>query len=166
MNSFKYLVCLIGLSVMALPALAGGAGLHVSDAWARETPPTAKSGAAYMTFSNQGSKARRIVGASSDVARKVEIHETLTENGMMKMRAIEELNIAPGEQTALMPGGAHIMFMGLSGPFVSGDTVTVLFELNDGSTFEVTAPVRKMEDHMSKDVSKDMQSDDAKKHNH
>ena len=56
---------------------SGSASISVTDPWVRATPATAGVGVAYMTIQNTGSAADALVGASSPVAKTVEIHETM-----------------------------------------------------------------------------------------
>jgi len=59
-------------------ACSGGssAGITTSGAWVRNAPKTAGAGAAYLVIENTGSAADALVGAGSDVAKAVEVHET------------------------------------------------------------------------------------------
>lgn len=51
--------------------------ISITDPWVRATPATASAGAAYMTIQNTGTAADALIGASSPVAKSVEIHETM-----------------------------------------------------------------------------------------
>ena len=64
-----------------------------------------------------------LVSASSPVAGVVEVHEMVTQDGVMKMRAMPGLPLAPGKVTELKPGGYHIMLIGLKAPLVEGKLV-------------------------------------------
>lgn len=105
------------------------AGITVSSAWARATPPGASVGAVYTTVQNAGEAADRIIGARSDAASSVMVHETVEENGVATMRHAEP-EIAAGATLEMKPGGLHIMLMGLAAPLVEGQTVglTLTFE--------------------------------------
>ena len=105
-------------------------GLMVEDSWARATAGPAKAGAAYLTISNMGHETDRLVAVKSDLAKRTEIHNHLMEDGVMKMRHVEAVEVSPGTPTILQPGGLHIMFMGLNKPFVEGETLpmTLVFE--------------------------------------
>src|SRR4029078_4424795 len=62
--------------------------LKISSPWARATPKGASVGGAYMTITNTGSVADRLVGGSSDVSSRFQIHEMSMDNGVMKMRPL------------------------------------------------------------------------------
>jgi copper(I)-binding protein len=61
------------------------------------------------------------------------------EDGVMKMRPVEAIEVAPGEPTVLGPGGLHIMMMGLKAPLVEGERfpVTLVFERAGEATVHV-----------------------------
>jgi hypothetical protein len=84
-----------------------------------------------MKITNSGPTSDRLIGGSSDVASKFEVHEMKMENGVAKMRPIKGgLEIKPGETVELKPGSFHVMLVGLKKPLASGDHVkgTLVFE--------------------------------------
>ena len=92
--------------------------IHVAQPWARATPKGAKSGAGYMTITNNGSTPDRLSCVSSDASAKCQVHTMTTENGVMKMRPAEGgLEIKPGETVMLKPSSAHLMFLDLKHPW-------------------------------------------------
>ena len=112
---------LMGLVLMALPALAFAAAPSVSGAWARATPPGVSVGAAYLTITG-GSTSDHLVGASTARASMVQLHTVEESDGVAAMRQVEGVAVPAGKQVVLAPGGTHIMLMGLTGPLVSGET--------------------------------------------
>src|SRR5580692_1093171 len=72
--------------------------IHIAQPWARATPKGAKSGAGYLTITNNGSTADRLSCVSSDASAKCQVHTMTTEDGVMKMPPAEGgLEIKPGE---------------------------------------------------------------------
>lgn len=111
-------------------AIKAGA-LTLSALWARATPPGAKAAGAYLSITNAGAAADRLVSVTTEVAGVVEIHEMAVKDGIMTMRALDKgLPIGPGETVALKPGGFHVMLLDLKKPLVAGETVkaTLRFE--------------------------------------
>ncbi|MCB1541422.1 MAG: copper chaperone PCu(A)C [Rhodoblastus sp.] len=108
---------------------AGVAGVaHAGDIslehpWSRAAPKGAPVGAGYVTLKNGGAAADKLISATADVAGRVEIHEMTMDNGVMKMRPVNGLEIPAGKSVELKPGGYHIMFMQLKKPLVAGETV-------------------------------------------
>ena len=118
---------------LIFPALADDTtlgALTIGDPWARASAGPAKAGAAYITISNGGAEADRLIAAMTPVAKKAAIHTHMMQGGIMKMRPVKAVEVNPGEPTVFMPGGLHIMLMGLKAPLVEGNTfpLTLTFE--------------------------------------
>ncbi|MCA0399976.1 MAG: DUF1775 domain-containing protein [Proteobacteria bacterium] len=98
--------------------------LLIKTPWTRATPGGAKVGAGFMSITNTGSEADRLIGGSAEIAGTFELHEMKTEGTVMRMRALEKgLEIKPGETIELKPGGYHVMFLDLKKPFAEGRPV-------------------------------------------
>jgi periplasmic copper chaperone A len=118
---------------MAGPAQAQditAGSLRISAPWIRATPKGASVGGGYMTIANSGNVGDRLVGGTSDVSKRLEIHEMSMEGSVMKMRPVRGLDIKPGQTVELKPGGYHVMFVGLKQPLEQGQHVkaTLRFE--------------------------------------
>ena len=129
------------LAVSALGAAAEDSGLKIDKAWARATPGGAQTAAAYMTILSAASD--RLLGVSSPAAAKAAIHETLMENGVMKMRPVGVLELAPGKAVELKPGGYHVMLMGLKAPLKAGESFPVTLTFEKAGPREVTVKIEK-----------------------
>lgn len=105
--------------ICALPC-AFAQGLIVSDAWARATPAGVLTGAVYLTFSNTDSKPIQITEIATSIAGICEIHQSIEQDGMVKMRQITDLVIGAGESVKLQPGLKHIMLMQMRAPLRQG----------------------------------------------
>jgi copper(I)-binding protein len=105
-------------------------GLQIGDPWARATPKGVTVGAGYLTITNKGTEPDRLIGGSAAPASRFEVHTTVIENGVVRMRPTSGLEIKPGETVELTPGGTHVMFVGLKQPLQQGQTVkgTLVFE--------------------------------------
>ncbi len=139
MFSQKILAGAVALGLSTLSALAGD--FMIMDSYIRTSGPTAKTGAAFMQIANHGTETDTLVGATSDVAKRVELHtHTETGDGIMKMHEIEGgVPIEPGGMHVLKRGGDHVMFMGLTRLLATGDvvTVTLIFEKAGEVTLEI-----------------------------
>jgi periplasmic copper chaperone A len=81
-------------------------------------------GGGYFTITNTGNAADRLVGGTSDVSNRFEIHEMSMEKGVMKMREMTSgIEIKPGQTVRFEPSGYHIMFVGLKQPLKEGDHI-------------------------------------------
>lgn len=138
---------LAGALLAGFTALAGAhdyklGDLEVGQPWARATPDAATTGGAYLTISNGGESADRLVGGHTDVAERVEIHEMSMENDVMRMRQLPDgLEIPAGGEIALEPGGYHIMLMGLTEPLEKGGSVPLTLEFAGAGEIEVELAV-------------------------
>jgi copper(I)-binding protein len=125
------------------------AGITVTDAWARAASATAAAGAAYATITNGGRAADALVGASSPAAASVEIHETMEMGSpgasggeMMGMQPVARVEIPAGGSIQLMPGGYHLMLIGLVKDLSVGDTIDLTLKFENAGEIIVKAQVR------------------------
>ena len=104
--------------------------LLIGHPWARASIGAATAGAAYLTITNQGTTSDRLVGASTPVAEKAELHTHLMEDGIMKMRQVEGVDVEPGAPVEFQPSGLHVMLIGLKEPLIEGKTfpLTLTFQ--------------------------------------
>lgn len=142
------MLCAAALGAMTLAsasAAAPGAAmtLQISQAWSRATPPAAITGAGYLTIRNTGKSADRLVGGSTPVAAKLEIHEMSMTGGVMRMRPVKGgLAIAPGQSVILKPGGYHLMLIGLKRPLKAGERLPVTLTFERTGAVETELEVR------------------------
>ncbi|MAZ03611.1 MAG: hypothetical protein CMN56_10770 [Sneathiella sp.] len=117
-------------------------GMEVMEPWARERPANAMMGGAFLTLKNSEGEADRLVSASSPVADKVEIHDSVMKDGVMSMMRIEELVVEPGETVMLKPGGFHVMLMGLKKPLTKGTEFPLTLNFARAGEITVTVHVK------------------------
>lgn len=121
---------------------AAQAEIAVSNPFSRASAPQAKAGAAFMTVTiDAGSD--KLIGASSPVADKVELHTHLMQDGVARMRPVEGgIDVTAGTPTELKPGGQHIMLIGLKAPLKQGDSFPVTLKFEKAGDVLVTVPVQ------------------------
>ncbi|WP_447644013.1 copper chaperone PCu(A)C [Nocardioides zeae] len=122
--------------------LPGDRGVSVTDPWIKATDDDMT--AMFGTIVNDTDADITVVGASSDAAGTVELHEVVTgEGGAMVMQPKEGgFTVPAGGSHELTAGGDHVMLMGLTAPLEAGQDVAVTLELADGSGLEVSAVVK------------------------
>ncbi|HYN12671.1 MAG TPA: copper chaperone PCu(A)C, partial [Burkholderiales bacterium] len=76
-------------SAVALAHNVEKGDLQIRHPWSRATPAGAKVGVGYMEIRNRGKQTERLLGASSPLAQRVEMHVTRREGEVMKMRQVE-----------------------------------------------------------------------------
>lgn len=125
----------------ASPALAG-ASVSVSDAWVKAAD--AGMSAAFGTVHNDSAADVTLVSAETSASSMTELHETTANDaGEMVMQQKPGGFVIPaGGEAVLQPGGDHIMLMDLTAPLAAGSDVTLTLTFSDGSTYDLTAPVK------------------------
>lgn len=140
------LATLVLLGGNALPATAG---LALQDFWIRAMPPGQSMTAAYGKITNTGESPEGIIDASLPFAQRIEFHKSVEHEGAMRMQAITDLTLAPGQTLTLMPGGAHMMVMGVDDMPQEGERFDLCVDSTAGQQC-TSAPVMKqgpMSDH-------------------
>lgn len=124
----RFSVFLCGAAFLASNALA--ADIHIEDAASHAMVPSAKVGDGYMSIVNDGSTADRLISATSDRARSVDIHRMAIANGIMTMQAVKDGLAVPPHSTLTLAPNYHLMFNDVQQPFKKGETVkaTLVFE--------------------------------------
>lgn len=121
--------------------------VKVTEAWARASVPGQTVGAAYMTLTSPQDST--LVNVQTPAADHSEIHSMTMDNGVMKMRMLEELALKAGEPEKLTPGGFHLMLIDLQKPLKAGENVELrlCFKDTSGKITEqfVTVPVKEAE---------------------
>lgn len=117
--------------------------ITIDHPWSRATAPNAPNGAAFMTIRNSSSTPARLVSASTGRAERVELHTHRMEDGLMKMRQVEGIEIPAHGAAELKPGGLHVMMFGLKTPLVEGEAFPVELRFENGATRTVEVKVMK-----------------------
>lgn len=100
--------------------------------------------ASFMTLNNSEAKAVALVAGNSSAAKVVELHNHINEDGVMKMRQVEQIEIPASGTVTLQPGGYHVMLIGLNKDLMEGDNIDLNLEFSDGSQQSLTVPVKKV----------------------
>lgn len=130
------------LGALTLSTTAAFAGdITITDSYARAASPAAKTGAAFLMIENAGPD-DRLVDARSPAAARVELHTHIEEDGVMRMRHVEDGFALPtGGKIMMKRGGDHVMFMGLTGPFEQGASVPLTLVFESAGEMEIEVPV-------------------------
>jgi len=161
--SFKLRIAAAAAAIaLATPLFADG--IMVQDPYARTSSSKSTSGAAFMMIYNETGSADRLVGVTSDIAKRVELHTHLEDaNGVMKMMHVKEgFELPEGGMIEMKRGGKHVMLMGLTGPLAQGDkfTLTLAFEKAGEVVVEIPVDLERKPMQGGMDHSK-MKKDDA-----
>lgn len=84
----------------------------------------------FMSIENTRSEADKLLGAACGAAAMTQAHETTMDDGVMRMREVEVIEIPAGGRVELKQGGYHIMLMDLKQDVIAGETAecTLTFE--------------------------------------
>ncbi len=131
---------LITVLLLSGPLLADSA-IEVQQAWIRESPPTSRVLAGYMTIINTGAIPAEITAVSSPDFSRAELHRTRIEDGVASMVPIDSITVPAGGRVELEPGGMHLMLFDPGRVLQSGDRVRLEVTQSDGASVTVEAPV-------------------------
>jgi len=140
------------LVLLATAAFAAHAQTTVKDPWVRGTVVGQKATGMFgQVVSTTGGK---LVSASSPLAGVVEIHEMVMDGNVMKMRAVNGLELPAGKPVDLKPGGYHVMLMDLKQELKAGESVPVTLVIEGAGgkreSVELKAPVKALADGQKK----------------
>ncbi|MGJ8529064.1 DUF1775 domain-containing protein [Maritalea sp.] len=134
-----------GMAKMEMHGMVMAGDLHIDKAWTRATPNGAPAGGAFLTITNKGDKADRLIGASSEVSKVVEVHEMSITDGVMKMaQLVDGLVIEPGATIELKPGSFHLMLIGLNDAIQKDQMVKITLEFEQAGKVDVMFPAAQM----------------------
>lgn len=132
------------LALLLTSAASAASQFELTNTQARATFPMAETAAVYTTILNHSDQPVTLVRASvsEDLAAQVQIHTTVMQDGMMKMRQLKDgVTVAPGESVAMQSGGTHFMLTGLVSGLEAGSAFPMTLYFSDGSEQKVTVPV-------------------------
>lgn len=109
--------------------------------WARATPGPLKIGAAYMGLTNHGAVPDRLLGAQTPAAERVELHTTISKDGVMQMRPVDSVALPPGQVVRFEPAGLHFMLMNLAAPLKEGSEFIMQLTFERAGVLEVRVAV-------------------------
>ena len=154
--------------VVVIPFIASAETILVNDAYVRASSKMAKSAAAFMDIKNTSSQDDRLLDVKSKVAKRVELHTHIkSDDGVMKMRRVDDGFLISGNDTLrLERGGNHIMFMGLSQPFVDGGAISLTLIFEAAGSIELEIPVHLKKRSTSRSHSHTHKHKNSKAHKH
>ena len=141
------LALILSLSACAPSAPAAqGPAIVVMNPWVRAVGGMGgmdATSALFMVIQNNGSAVDTLLKAESDAAGMVQIHiSEINADGVSSMREVDGIEIPAGGSVELMPGGYHVMLMGLKRELKAGDTITFILTFKIAGTVTIEAPVK------------------------
>lgn len=146
----KILLRACALLLLSLIGTAHAQSVVIDKAVARATVSKMPNGAAFLQIENKGPDDVLLSG-SSPAASRVEIHTMTMEGDVMKMRALDQLELKAGQRLDMKPGsGIHIMLMGLKKPLTAGEKFSLTLNFRNAGKIETTVDVVDMKMPMKK----------------
>ncbi len=136
------ITALIFTSFSTIAQEAKTQNLEISGAFARASPKMVSAGAGFMTIRSLG-ESDRLIAFSSPACDQPELHTHIHDNGMMRMRQVDAIDIPAGGEAKLEPGGFHLMFIGLTGKLAEGESVDVTLTFEKAGEINITLPIKK-----------------------
>ncbi|MCP8689916.1 copper chaperone PCu(A)C [Marinobacterium sedimentorum] len=131
------------------------AEVQAQDGYVRAVPPGHSISAAYLTLRNNSTSAVQLDSARTDSAGTTELHQSRQQDGVMRMRAAQQVEIPAGAEYRLQPGGDHLMLIDLKQPLNAGDEVRLQLNFSDGQQLQLTLPVRSPMDAMDEATARE-----------
>jgi copper(I)-binding protein len=110
--------------------------------WARASAGATRTGAVYMTIRNTAANVDRLIGVSTPVADRVELHTHVAEGDVMKMRKIDGVDLKSNAAVELKPGGLHVMLFDLKAPLGEGQRFPLTLGFEKAGEVSVQVEVR------------------------
>lgn len=125
----------LALVALSLAATLAAAQVKVEGAWARPTVPGQQGGGGFVTLTSDAGD--RLVGGSTPLAQRFELHAMAMKGDVMEMRQIDGIDLPAGKAVKLEPGGLHVMFIGLKQPLALGSKVPVTLKFEKAGELKV-----------------------------
>jgi copper(I)-binding protein len=136
----RTLILATAAALIAGGAIAAGA-VQIDGAWSRPAPQGG-TGVGYVTLTSRG-KPDRLLSASTPVAERIEIHESMVMDGKAMMHPRPGGVTLPADKAVtLAPGGLHMMMIGLKKPLKVGEAVPVTLKFEKAGAIQASFAVR------------------------
>ncbi len=138
-----------GLAAVVLSALAPGVRAHdyragklrVDHPYALPTTAGIANAAVFFRgIHNRGDKDDLLIGGSTDRAARIEIHETVMDGDVARMREVDGIPLPAGDKVSLRHGQRyHVMLLDLKTPLTDGERfdLTLRFAHSGETTVKV-----------------------------
>ena len=95
--------------------------------------PGSDASVAYLTIVNNSNEELNFPSVESPEFARAELHETVLEDGVMRMRALDELIVPAHDSLELREGGKHIMLLDPRSKLELDQTVTLVLKESGGA---------------------------------
>ena len=103
--------------------------IKVENAWVASAEANDDMSVAYMSLLSNEDLILTLV--TSPKIKTIEMHNTIQEKGIMKMRMAHEIKIYHNKLFEFKSGGSHLMLMDFKGPLKTGEKIKLTFHFKD-----------------------------------
>jgi len=115
--------------------------IAVERPWVRLPAVPGEAGAAYFRLTG-GAEGTTLVSVSSPLAKRIELHESMTAGGTASMKKLDDVDFAYDGTIEFKPGGRHAMLFGLAPTVKPGTPLPLTFAFDNAPPITVAAEVR------------------------
>jgi len=141
---FVYICSFVGVASEASDNQTGqGKSISVSvvGAYIRSSIPGTTITSSYMIIENKGEKTVTLLGASSKISPRIEIHQHTMADGMMRMRQVNSIDIIAKQRIVLQPSGLHLMLFDIKKPLQAQQKVELTLNFSNKPPVIIQVPV-------------------------
>lgn len=138
------LVALV-LLVCCAALASGPARVRIINARVAEAPPVTSMNGGYLEIDNGTASPVTLTQVSSVDFSRIEIHRSVIEDGIARMKPAGPVIIAARSSFLFEPGAYHLMLFQAVRPLRAGDAVRLTFHFADGAAIDADAKIVKME---------------------
>jgi hypothetical protein len=125
----------LAAAALAMTCTLAAAQIKAEGAWARPTVVGQQAGGGFLMLTS--ASADRLLGGSTPLAERLELHSMAMKGDVMQMRQIDAIALPAGKPVRLEPGGLHLMFIGLKQPLALGGKVPVTLKFEKAGEVKV-----------------------------
>ncbi|WP_417621912.1 copper chaperone PCu(A)C [Parasphingorhabdus sp.] len=141
----KISIMLAATASLFLSSCGQGDVLYADKAVVNLSPVEGNPSAGYMEL-HGGRVDVALVGVTSDDVLRMEMHETVEENGMASMNKLKSIPVPAGKTVKLEPGGKHLMIWGVGEGSKKRGLLTMTLIYSNDDRIEINAVVKKAGD--------------------
>lgn len=127
----------LSMALLLAVSTTAMADLEINEAKLRLLPGDLPA-AGYFILTNKGSQSVTLTGAQSPDFAQAMMHRSSRENGMARMKHVEQIEVAANATLTFASGGYHLMLLQRQRALSLGDQIEVTLLFADGQRLPVT----------------------------
>ena len=142
MNRTSIAFSVLAVVTLTTIACSDNSKPRIEDARIRLPPPGMQMAVGYFQIENTSGQDLVLKGVSGDNFASVEMHETVQDQGVSRMREREQVALPAGSSTDFEPGGLHLMLFGITPGMDTRQDALLKLQLTRADGSELEVPVR------------------------